>query len=150
MHDRTLFDRLMALSVTDGNGCRIWQRSKDTRGYGHLRVAGRLMRAHRAMWVAVHGTLGDGLCILHRCDVRACIEPEHLFAGSQLENIADRHTKGRSRGPSAERSATAKITREQAEEIASLRGCELQKTTAARFGLTQAHVSAIQRGACWR
>ncbi len=53
--------------------------------------------AHRLAWVEVHGPIPDGLCVLHICDVRNCVNVEHLFLGTLADNNKDKARKGRSR-----------------------------------------------------
>jgi HNH endonuclease len=69
-----------------------WKRG----GYGRLRVEGRKqVSAHRFVWETVHGTIPDGLGVLHRCDNPCCCNPKHLFLGTPLDNARDRDAKGR-------------------------------------------------------
>lgn len=87
--------------VEKTDGCWWWQgskrRSSRTR-YGRLRLSsGQLVTAHRASWTFTNGPIPDGLWVLHRCDNRACIRPDHLFLGTQLDNMRDAATKKRLR-----------------------------------------------------
>lgn len=71
-------------------GCWIWMGETTASGYGQLRLGSkRPIRAHRAAYSAVNGAIPDGAYILHRCGVKYCCRPDHLYAGTQAQNILD-------------------------------------------------------------
>jgi hypothetical protein len=67
-----------------------------THGYGNLSLGYKVLRAHRASYAAFVAPINEGQVIIHRCDNRACCNPLHILAGTQSQNIADCHAKGRS------------------------------------------------------
>ena len=96
--------RLLAQSLPDEKtGCMNWiglrsGRPKGNNGYGTIEVDGRSTSAHRAAWIAFVGPIPDGMCVLHKCDNRACINPDHLYIGDKKQNRADfmkRHPKAK-------------------------------------------------------
>lgn len=103
---RTLAERLAFYSIPEPNsGCFLWLGALDSYGYGALMLPGRKRaKAHRVAWELAFGALPPGKCICHRCDVRACINPAHLFLGTRAENSADMVKKDRPRGRPSPRS----------------------------------------------
>lgn len=84
----------MAMPIPE-SGCWIWERWTTPRRYGQIGYHGKLYRAHRLMYQLTHGEIPMGLNVCHRCDVPECINPTHLFLGTQSENIRDCVAKGR-------------------------------------------------------
>jgi hypothetical protein len=81
-------------------GCWMWTGSThDGFGYGAFKIPGKTSLAHRASWILNKGEIPKGLCVLHKCDTPACVNPVHLFLGTQKENIHDAVKKGRHKNP---------------------------------------------------
>lgn len=80
--------------------CWLWTAGKSSTGYGNLRVGGKLIKTHRVSWIINRGQIPHdgsyhGICVLHCCDNPACVNPGHLFLGTNTDNIHDMTAKGR-------------------------------------------------------
>jgi hypothetical protein len=91
----TLEEKLMLNSVVNDSGCRIWERAKDDLGYGKIPHNGKQRLVHRLAFELWVEPLGDKMFVCHRCDVPSCLEPTHLFQGTNQENMDDKGQKGR-------------------------------------------------------
>lgn len=77
------------------NDCWWWLAGKDKDGYGRIKVRGKTFQAHRFSWCIHNKKIPDGMSVLHQCDNSSCVNPEHLFLGTALDNNRDRDSKGR-------------------------------------------------------
>jgi len=147
---RTLLERFEEKFVPEPNsGCFLWTASGGPNGYGHINIGGKTVRAHRAAYELFKGPIPDNLCVLHTCDTPCCVNPGHLFAGTQTDNMTDMIKKGRARylaGESHPR-GTAKLTEKQVLEIRVATGS--QKQIAARYGIGCSNVSQIKSRQRW-
>lgn len=135
-----------AMPITEC-GCLVWMGpiSKRT-GYGHMVIKARPFMPHRVAWEVANGPIPSGMFVLHRCDIRTCINPEHLFLGTHKENMRDMQRKQRS--ASGERNGAAKLT---PSEIAEIRGSLLSnKRLAAYYGVSPAAIHNIKTMKSWR
>lgn len=132
--------------------CWIWQGGLDQFGYGQTYTGGRnkarvKISTHRLAWITAYGPIPDGQWVLHRCDVPTCINPAHLFLGSNLENIADMVSKRRH--AHGERNGGAKLTPDQVREIRAAQGV-YQRDLAKRYGVSQTTIHSIRAGHTWK
>lgn len=144
----SISERLAARSKKNAfTGCIEWT-GYAIDGYGSLRIDGRQALAHRVSYIESVGPIAPGLCVCHRCDNRRCINPAHLFLGTNRDNIDDMISKGRQRRPCGEKNPRSKITETQAKEI--LFSTSPAKTAAKSYGLSPGSIRQIRRGDTWR
>ena len=119
----------------------------NTAGYGHFGLRGKTIMAHRFVWNESFGPIPDGMCVLHKCDVRRCVNPEHLFLGTPADNTADMVTKGRKRFAVGSQRSKRLIE----DDIIFIRASKLsQYALAKQFGVSQPNINAIKTGKTWR
>lgn len=94
---RTLDDLMAWCALEPMSGCWLWMRALGTSGYGITYRDGIQIRAHRLAYELANGPIPAGLFALHRCDIRSCCNPSHLFLGTMQDNHDDMHRKGRGR-----------------------------------------------------
>lgn len=134
-------------SVPEPNtGCWLWTRSVDGKGYGAITYAKKHQRAHRISYAAFKDIIPEGLYVCHKCDVRACVNPDHLFLGTLQENFKDMRLKGRSCKGSKKWSA--KLTEEQV--LAIRKDSRSSFVIGKEYGVSKVAIEMIKRRATWR
>jgi len=128
------------------NGCIEWTGAKRRGGYGELRLHGKLFGAHRFAWELANGPIPNALHVCHRCDNPLCVNPAHLFVGSDADNKADMRRKGRQ--PFGERNGMCKLSTDVVDEIrrAYEDGNVSQSALGRKYGIAQSHVGRLVRG----
>ncbi len=133
--------------VTEPNsGCWLWTDATFPNGYGRFKVDGKSLKAHRVSYELHNGLIPEGLHVCHTCDVRVCVNPDHLWLGTNQDNVNDRDAKGRQSKGSA--NGQAKLTEEQVWEL--YHSEDTQREIAAQYGVSPAQVSRIKRKKGWR
>jgi hypothetical protein len=143
--------RFAALWQPEPNsGCWLWLGAPGPSGYGRIRhhAAGEV-HAHRVSWTVHNGPVPAGLFVCHRCDVRLCVNPDHLFLGTNRDNMNDAVHKGRVAPPASkgETNPASKLTLAAVREILASR--ESSRAIAPRFGVTSSAIRHIRRGVIW-
>jgi hypothetical protein len=154
----------------DPDGCWLWTGKAMWNGYGMMGVGRQVLYAHRVSYELNHGPIPDGLLVLHSCDVRLCVRPDHLSVGTQGQNIRDAVARGRFRSISVtaahlsgdhcpveshargEGVGTARLTADDVREIRRLyaAGDINQDELARRFGIHTSNVSMIVNRKSWK
>jgi hypothetical protein len=131
------------------SGCWIWTAATSNKGYGVMGVgSSRVMLAHRIAWTLYNGEIPAGLRVLHKCDTPACVNPSHLFLGTQRDNVHDMQRKGRSPYRGGEDRGLAKLSDRDAQEI--LEAVGTHREIAARYGVDHSQVTRIKGRKAWR
>lgn len=131
-------------------GCWLWTAAIDKRGYGKFNARRGddvgIAFAHRVSWELHNGPIPEGMHVCHRCDTPSCVNPGHLFLGTQADNMLDMTMKGRR--ATGEAAGPARITRELALEVLMAEGTH--QSIADRLGLVRQHVGKIKSGIIWK
>jgi hypothetical protein len=132
-------------------GCWLWTACTNERGYGMTVFEGRKnIRAHRMAYELVKGPIPEGMFCLHKCDVRRCVNPDHIFFGLYKENAADAKSKGRH--TYGERNTRSRLTEKQVLEIRQRYpgGGKSYRQLAAEYGVAEATLYHAATGRTWK
>lgn len=139
--------------VEKSGECWTWTGGTDDYGYGVLRYAGRRWKAHRLAYHLTHGGIPDEKNVCHTCDNPPCVNPAHLFAGTQAENVADRDRKGRgdwSKAAKGERHSQARLTKANVDDIRiRFAGGAVQRHLAIEYSVSPATIHRIVHNELW-
>ena len=146
-------------SVSKGDDCWLWHGTLERNGYARFKANGRKTLAHRMSWMLSGRKIPPSMCVLHKCDVRHCVNPDHLFLGTYKDNQQDamrkgRQTRGAKCGATLSESdvvAIRELVSEGRENAGSgrSRGVHRFADIARRFGVTQQTVRRI-RNKTWQ
>ena len=130
------------VEIGNPDECWEWKACKDNKGYGQLVFQQKHFQSHRFSWIIQEGDIPEDMKICHKCDNRSCVNPAHLFIGTQKENLLDMASKGRH--------ANLKMTK---EDVLNVRLLIKQKVPdsviARRYGVSQSSIYYIKNGKNW-
>lgn len=159
MYPQSIQERFWA-KVDKSGECWEWRAGHDTSGYGSFGINRRDTRkAHRFAYECLVGPIPVGLQVLHHCDNRPCVNPAHLFLGTNADNVADKVAKGRqargksypSHHPAGEEHGMARLTAAQVAEIRRLHAAgHSYRVLAAQFSVDYTHIGRIVKGRSWK
>jgi len=142
--------RLWNRCIVGMNGCWVFTGYKNPKGYGRIDVNSKPVYAHRLAFELAFGPIPDGLWVLHRCDNPSCCNPEHLWLGTNNDNIRDMLRKDRSL--KGVRHPQVKLTQQDVTTIRELYavGMVTQTALSEQFGVSRRNIYCILRGKTWR
>ena len=138
--------------VSKTHECWSWMAAKNPRGYGCFKLDGKSRGAHRvsALWAGIISDISDGSPVCHSCDNPACVNPDHLWRGTQAENLADMRKKGRAVFVKGSAHGGSKLTEQDVRYIKIfLAAGARHKVIAKNFGVDQSQISRINAGDTW-
>lgn len=140
-------DNLKDFVAVTESGCWEWQFCRSAAGYGQLRHNGPIVYAHRRAWELFNGPLPDNSYVLHKCDNPPCCNPDHLFLGTQKDNMQDALEKGRT-----DYGFKSKLNWDQVRTIRELykKPGTTCRVLADQFNVTAQNISDIVRGVAWK
>ncbi len=121
-------------------------------GYGQIGVKGKIKGAHRVSYELHIGKIPNGLCVLHKCDIKCCVNPDHFFVGTHQDNSDDRVKKGRQAKLKGSKNGRAKLIESDIPEIKKdlEQGILTQREIAVKFDVSKAQISRIKLGTNWK
>ncbi len=130
------------------SGCWLWTGANYPYGYGVIKDQKKSVAAHRISWILHHGDIPNGLCVLHKCDTPACVNPNHLFLGNKKDNMEDCLRKGRFPERSGENNGRCRLSAENVTEIrrSNARTCDLAR----QFGVNWCTIRDVRNQRNWR
>jgi len=149
---RPLAERFWAKVDKKGSDeCWEWTAHRDKKGYGKINAGGqrdRTFYAHRVSYELANGPILKGKFVCHYCDNPGCVNPRHLFSGTQKENIEDAIRK--SRFPHGENTGSSKLTDQDVHEIRQMLSRDIsQRVIAKKYEVNHSTISDIKTGKSW-
>lgn len=133
--------------------CWVWTAGRYPNGYGAFSLNGRKLHAHRALWILLNGDPGANLLVCHTCDNRQCVNPRHLFLGTNKDNLHDMWSKGRGYRHTAVKGSAnynAKLTEDQILRIREMEGSHSPRQIGLAFGVSRSAIQFILNGHTWK
>lgn len=152
MNDLTLLTRFWCKATWTPNGdCFEWQGYRHPKGYGRFFWRGRSRPAHRVAFHLTHNEDPGEMHVLHKCDNPPCVNPQHLYLGTNADNVRDKVERGRVAAMPGEAHPSARLTRAQVAELRRLYAEGVSpRALGGRFGISRRHAARIIARDSWR
>ncbi len=149
---RTIEERFWSfVDKKSSDKCWNWTGYCTKGGYGQFNTNGKMITAHRFSWILHNSKISKNeQCVLHHCDNPKCVNPNHLWIGTQIENILDMKKKNRQAKLKGEDNGNAKLTLDQVKQIRELKGKLLLKEIAQLFNVKVSAISKIHLNKTWK
>jgi len=134
------------------NECWNWMGCKNKKGYGYLGICGKNIRAHRFSYELHKGAIPKGLLVCHTCDNPSCVNPKHLWLGTNFDNMRDMVLKKRTSKKHGEQHHRSKLTKQQVEEIRNLYNLHIYslREISIKFNTAFQNIWFICKGKSWK
>lgn len=146
-------DKVSSRVKYKGTRCWVWTACKHERGYGLFRIKSKKEYAHRISYEMAYGPITDSLYVCHHCDNPPCVNSEHLFLGTQKDNMKDASNKKRVIGSKCSMNKgsennQAKLTETQVVSI--IKDTRIHRKIAKDYKVNRSTISFIKRGDTWK
>ena len=139
------------IDKSNPDACWVWTANTIKDGYGHVRENGKMKLAHQIAWERVYGEIPENIKVCHSCDNPPCVNPKHLFLGTQKQNMEDMSRKGRHHDVAGYKHSRRKLSGDDIIAIRSIaRGNNVFKKEIGQiFGISITHVTRIVNRESW-
>lgn len=145
-------ERFLNKIKSGASGCWDWIAAKNKKGYGYIKLRKKRKNemAHRMSWLLFKGDIPNGLYVLHKCDNPSCVNPDHLFLGTQNDNMKDMAKKGRATGNKI-RNGPYPNSKLNWEKVTQIRKSEKKRSILAKkYNVDFSTIYNIQKNKTWK
>lgn len=134
------------------DGCWEWVGYKNKDGYGRMKVDYKMYHVHRIVYELTYGPIPDGLLICHRCNNRSCCNPNHLYLGTQKDNMEQCVFEGRLKTSFGEKHGQSKLNEKDVKKIKELYNTKnySQRCLGKLFNISHSEISRIINNQVWK
>ena len=150
MSDSEFYNWFQTRLKSTEHDCMEWTGQKLPKGYGHVKIHGKKIQTHRYVLAKKLGReIREGMCALHTCDNPPCCNPNHIWEGTNQENVNDKISKGRAAVVKGEKHGCSKLTEDMVITIKQTGRTISQRKLAAEYGVSSTIIYKILKGVIW-